>query len=484
MMRLTSRAVAVVVILLVLTGGFGYASGWYSAMVAAPVPVTTFGLTNGDLTLNSLDLNEYKLQGTDITNATITKEASYTVWKSGSTYYALNGATGATTSNANAATLVQGLLNSGVVSLFFKNGDYVFTATLTPSAMDQLSGESWDTKFYLASTLHAALIDIDIVDTVKISNIAFDGINESTSTQGLIFLENCNYISIDRCSFRNMHTVGILSSQQTNYAVISNCRSEDTPHQAYNIQGHGNILRDSIARNCSERAIVVGSAIGCQVVNNYVNQAGSVGEGIQISYEATDTLIDGNRVYNCLTGRSMVIEAKDGGGLGTHLIYHTDITNNFITNSSGGIILASDGGNQIVYLNINNNEMDIYPNSAVYIDHNIGGMHYVSITNNMLNAVMDISLFPSDFRVYRNRGIVTENSGTATVLSGTTSIYILHGCSYTPTAKDISYVFTELPTNVITYQYIGNLSATGFTLYTSDPGGSNLDLSWAVRRTP
>ena len=72
----------------------------------------------------------------------------------------------------------------------------------------------------------------------------------------------------------------------------------------------------------------------------------------------------------------------------------------------------------------------------------------------------------------------------AALLNGQTTIAVAHGCSYTPSLGHISIVWGENPTNVIADWWIDTITATHFTLNGVDPGASNLDFGWAVRKTP
>lgn len=86
--------------------------------------------------------------------------------------------------------------------------------------------------------------------------------------------------------------------------------------------------------------------------------------------------------------------------------------------------------------------------------------------------------------VYRNNaGYVTENSGTGTINSGATTAVITHGLDYTPTAQDIIVTLKENPTNTVGSVWVDTITATQFTVNVeSDPGASNLDFGWAVRK--
>jgi len=180
------------------------------------------------------------------------------------------------------------------------------------------------------------------------------------------------------------------------------------------------------------------------------------------------SIITGNYIYTCGYG-IRVWSGVDG-----------IITDNFIKNpGSSGI--AFEDNTVARFIVMQNKQRD--GARAIWVKtgsslHVISDNYWIFVSNPVVLIDGSVTFLG------RNTGYVTEKSGTATILTATTSIYIPHGCSYTPTAKDISYVFTENPTNAITYQYVGNLTATGFTIYTNDPGASNLDLSWNIQRTP
>jgi len=78
-------------------------------------------------------------------------------------------------------------------------------------------------------------------------------------------------------------------------------------------------------------------------------------------------------------------------------------------------------------------------------------------------------------------GIVRANSGTGSIASGATTATVNHGLQTTPSAANISVVFTEQGTNNYGRWWISNITPTQFTVnVSSDPGASNLDFSWQV----
>ncbi len=80
-----------------------------------------------------------------------------------------------------------------------------------------------------------------------------------------------------------------------------------------------------------------------------------------------------------------------------------------------------------------------------------------------------------------NHGWKTEGSGTATVLSGQTTIAVTHGLDVTPTVEDISITFNEQGTSDYGRWWVDTITSTQFTLNVSvDPGVSNLTFGWRV----
>jgi hypothetical protein len=89
-------------------------------------------------------------------------------------------------------------------------------------------------------------------------------------------------------------------------------------------------------------------------------------------------------------------------------------------------------------------------------------------------------------RVWRNYGehaYVTENAGTGTINNGGTSATVTHGLSYTPARADITITLGENPTNTPGAIWVDTIGATTFQVNCeNDPGASNLDFSWSVRK--
>jgi hypothetical protein len=85
----------------------------------------------------------------------------------------------------------------------------------------------------------------------------------------------------------------------------------------------------------------------------------------------------------------------------------------------------------------------------------------------------------NDVKIRYNDGYTTENKGTATINSGTTSVTVTHGLAVTPTLDDISVVMGENPTNDPGNIWVDTITSTQFNINCrNDPGASNLDVAW------
>jgi hypothetical protein len=102
-------------------------------------------------------------------------------------------------------------------------------------------------------------------------------------------------------------------------------------------------------------------------------------------------------------------------------------------------------------------------------DHNI-------IRHNDLGACT-ITKLGSNTKVYKNKGHVTENSGTATLVNGTTSIAVNHGLDVTPAAGDIMVTPIEA-WGAMTKFYIDTYTSTQFTIHADQDPGQDVDFAW------
>jgi hypothetical protein len=117
------------------------------------------------------------------------------------------------------------------------------------------------------------------------------------------------------------------------------------------------------------------------------------------------------------------------------------------------------------------------------VNVNTGTSDRYLITNNNLYGYVTKAVNDggsgTDKYINNNISYVTQNSGTATILSATTSITVTHGLDITPTIDDISIVMGENPTNDPGNVWVDTITSTQFNINCrNDPGASNLDFGW------
>jgi hypothetical protein len=187
---------------------------------------------------------------------------------------------------------------------------------------------------------------------------------------------------------------------------------------------------------------------GCMFFNNG-------GSGAVIGSFAKDTMFN-----NCsFIGNSTTV-LNTGNGL-TVAANTTDFT---ITNcnfrnghgSSGsqnyGLAVLSGTGNRFVIANNN------------FGTNGAGGAVLMGATGGTVH-------------VANNIGFVTKNSGTATMLNGTSSIVVNHGLGGQPVSQDIIVTPRLVPTVDV---YISALSSTTFTIATNAPVGADRTFNWVA----
>lgn len=107
-------------------------------------------------------------------------------------------------------------------------------------------------------------------------------------------------------------------------------------------------------------------------------------------------------------------------------------------------------------------------------------------SNSFSNTTTEVDLTlgtNSGIFVRNNSGFITEAAGTATILSGATTVTVTHGLAYTPSAPEISILPLEQGTIDYGRFWVDTITSTQFRVNVSlDPGASNLDIGWAVRR--
>lgn len=174
-------------------------------------------------------------------------------------------------------------------------------------------------------------------------------------------------------------------------------------------------------------------------------------------------------IGNSLSGASGGASAQAILARGTGCI----VSGNIIKDYATGISMAS-AIDFIVTGNV------IEGATAAYADNGTADKGVVS-NNNFIAGTITVS--GTNMQVRSNRGYVTEAKGTGSIASGATTAVITHGLGYTPALGEITITLGENPTNDVGAVFVTTITSTQFTVNVeSDPGASNLDFAWAVRR--
>ena len=111
---------------------------------------------------------------------------------------------------------------------------------------------------------------------------------------------------------------------------------------------------------------------------------------------------------------------------------------------------------------INDTVTDCIVANNQFFDHVSGGIQFWS---------------PTNLRLFNNIGFVTENSGTATLVSGQTAIAVAHGLAVTPVAGDIMVTPIETLASA-SFAWIDTYTATQFTIHVNADPTQDVDFAW------
>lgn len=184
------------------------------------------------------------------------------------------------------------------------------------------------------------------------------------------------------------------------------------------------------------------------------------------------------------TGTICYNNAYDGFSIssGTH-----NITGGFIRNNGSG----ASGGHGVALLNIDNatiSSATIHNNGSAsrgYGIYTTVGVNDFTIQTNQFFSNGQGPVFAPNTdltSIYRdNFGYVTENSGFATLPSGSATVDVLHGLSDVPTNVLLSFAGAQ-DANAYVYTAPSSWTTTKFTVTYSTTATANRDFSWRATR--
>jgi len=448
-------------------------------------------------------------------------EASFVVWTDAGLYYAKDGHTGAVTSNANAATLINSLItavnaNDGGL-IFFKKGIYTLTSSILLLPSVSLQGEGAGRSGTDIYTLFVpdfngyAINATEALSTYYASSLKDFRIECDAGVyagSGGIYFKLVSFVYIENVRVWGPGQDAFFFDGACANIYLRDCYSQSPVGYPYHIDGGTHIDFDNCISDSGTRSVFINTGYWINIVNSHFETPSGIGiyavtghdltiaqtkiisagtEGIRTQPTFSDVTITTITVsgqastgIHSLSPRTKVIgcsvtQASAQRGIHFEASDNGMIVNNIITGSGDGMNINVDGD----------------CNNIQIIGNQCSGNTVKSIAADPTNSIIAYNIvdkpiinFGATDKVNGNIGFVTENSGTATLLNGQNHVHVTHGLSYTPTAADITITFTELPTNASTGWYVGDITATEFQLHQNDPGASNLDFSWSAHRTP
>lgn len=206
-------------------------------------------------------------------------------------------------------------------------------------------------------------------------------------------------------------------------------------------------------------------------VIHILNKFADVNNNYFYQSDAEYIRMESNGHYNLITGNAF--NSQYSSVMGNVMILSTTgniISNNAIYYGAAGINITAGERNQV---------FSNYSGGLTGYDITIGAACLKTlIHDNIVNSTNKINNGAgSAVDIYRNYGYITENSGTDTIASASTSKAVTHGLSVTPTAGDIMVTPMESLGNA-SFFWIDTYTSTQFTIHTNVAPGADTDFAW------
>lgn len=324
-----------------------------------------------------------------------------------------------------------------------------------------------ETVQIIGEVSHGSMLN-NIVDEIDMNNtgggilkdilITNNILNRSTSGATIDIYGNTNGGSVSNVVISNNHLQG-------GYVRL---RTSTTCNVSQILIDGNTIISDSYTARCAYIAITgAGSVTDVAITNTLYDQVGTdfcdcsiAGNG-----DIENIHVHDNMILNCRRLVSLIYSS------GTGLFNHLKVNDNLIANSASTIV-RTDTAAKLNHVHIDGNKII----SANYIF--AGGMDDVRLTNNIfdaMNAFDDSN--PTNVVVRDNAGYVTENSGTDTIPSASTSKVVTHGLAVTPAAGDVMVTPMESLGNA-SFFWVDTYTSTQFTINTNAAPGADTDFAW------
>ena len=431
-------------------------------------------VTNGGATVNGTAIAPTSVTGATWVNSTNIsasslyinsnqyypeEEASYTVWVDGATYYARNGHTGAITSNANAATLINACisaLSAGRTQQekVLLKGNFTTTATITIPGYTEVELQG---KIMCAAASTHSIYSLS-GNYIYIHGGIIDG-NKANCPAG---------------------TYGVTTTATAYYCLIEDVKITNTQSHSFYIQLHQ------------------GNIINCFVTGNAAGYAYNLHESAEVSLTNCIAYLPYQGIY-ISDSNGIILKGCQFLGAQQRGAYIVIGTKQIIIDSCSFRDNSIESADTYAGLEIHGNNITVVNCQALNFSGAFHQKYGILIGNDATDVLVAYcNLSPNDSagfsdaggtRIYVRQclGYIVENTVTATIASGATSATIAHGLSYTPTSANTAWTVTYLenPTDDPGPHYITGMNATHVIINVlRDPGASNLDISWSAQRVP
>jgi len=373
-------------------------------------------------------------------------------------------------------------------------------------------GECWD---ILLRSTYGNTVTGNIIQNRGTANtpgyaIRVDGLSYDNTIVNNVITDAAG-IHLDNFTFNNLVQGNVLRKILTDGTITK---------AAIYVQGKGNIIESNIINYFEDHGIFVHVAPHTQIVNNrimYGGDGGSYGiwidgsldcdisENIVVGTDHTGIIVfadDWHDVSGSYVNNNII---EDPNEVNTTLYADasagsTEIQVQYIENIHLGQYI-SVGGEEVRIINIfsyqDNGSPAVLTISPALSNNHSAGTSIIDVPkqtvglrcdgtgtispvyayNNIVRDATTPVLGTSNFMLRNNIGFTTENSGTATLANGTTSIAVNHGLDVTPSAGDIVVTPIEDWGNMTKF-WIGNYTSTQFTIYADQDPGQDVDFAW------
>jgi len=399
--------------------------------------------------------------------------ATYIIFKDGNLIVAKNGKTGKRDySGTDAASVIQSAVDHGGL-IFIKEGHYLISSPISITKTTWIQGAGMDWHTGEKATVLEATADMTgengVFEFEGEDRVHFTGISDLTIYNPTGRAKNAIYaVNISDAVFRRLYL-----NQGTECGIYILGTSMDM----WNIW-----IEDCLIENMTLTGIRIDPAANditkVHILNNYIYSC-DLGINLQ-EFEATGGTITwvnikGNHVFNI--DKVGIMLWKDAA--------HVDISHNLLYDCGSeaantfNAIRVGDGnvsGDRCQYVNIHDNI--VHGNSVskygISLEDYSDNIHVVNnIVHDCATAGINAEATVTNYVIRENLGHQTENSGTATIPNGNTSVVVNHGLVAAPSVVLVTGTHSEVASPWIT-----NITATQFTINVSGAVTADRDLYW------